>query len=49
MNFDKAHTQPLSLLRLDSSTYIETLLYVCTIYVPFSFLKTSGDLSEDSN
>ena len=25
MNFDKAHMQPLSLLRLDSSTYIETL------------------------
>ena len=27
LNFDKAHTQPLSLLRLDSSTYTETLIY----------------------
>ena len=26
LNFDKSHTQPLSLLRLDSSTYIETLV-----------------------
>ena len=27
LNFDKAHTKPLSLLRLDSSTYTETLIY----------------------
>ena len=26
LNFDKTHTQPLSLLCLDSSTYIETLI-----------------------
>ena len=30
LNFEKAHTQPISLLHLDSSTYIETLLHMCT-------------------
>ena len=32
LNFDKVHTQPLSLLCLDSSTYIETLDTDSTTY-----------------
>ena len=31
MNFDKAHTQPLSHLHLDSSTYIESLIQTNTV------------------
>ena len=40
LNFDKANTQPLSLLRLDSSTYIETLFksaYLLYLFRTFLF------------